>query len=51
LSEAAQDELLAKAILLAEFCSELGRLHVDTLNGSDYRKMKELRFNAADGVW
>jgi hypothetical protein len=51
LSEAVQDELLAKALLLKEFGSELGRPHVDTLNGSAYRNMKELRFNAADGVW
>jgi hypothetical protein len=51
LSEAIQDELLAKALLLAEFGSGLGRPHVDTLNGSAHCNMKELRFNAADGVW
>jgi hypothetical protein len=51
LAEAVQDELLAKALLLAEFGPELGRPHVDTLNGSRHRNMKELRFNAADGVW
>jgi hypothetical protein len=51
LSDSVQDELLAKAILLAEFGPELGRPHVDTLNGSTHRNMKELRFDAADGVW
>ena len=51
LAEAVQDELLAKALLLEEFGPELGRPHVDTLNGSRYRNMKELRFDAADGVW
>jgi hypothetical protein len=29
----------------------LGRPYVDTLNGSKYDNMKELRFNADDGVW
>ena len=29
----------------------LGRPHADTLNGSRYRNMKELRFRAARGVW
>ncbi len=44
-------ELLAKAELLETFGFELKRPHVDTLNGSQYANMKELRFNAADGVW
>ncbi len=51
LAEAVKDELLAKALLLAEFGPKLGRPHVDTLNGSRHRNMKELRFDAADGVW
>ena len=46
-----QDELLANAKLLEEFGPNLSRPQVDTLNGSDYRNMKELRFDAADGVW
>ncbi len=46
-----QDRLFAKATLLEEFGPELGRPHVDTLQGSQYPNMKELRFNAADGVW
>jgi len=29
----------------------LGRPYVDTLDGSRYTNMKELRFDAADGVW
>jgi hypothetical protein len=51
LPEAVQNELLATEVLLTEFTSKLGRLHVDTPNDSDYCNMKESRFNAADGVW
>jgi hypothetical protein len=51
LAREVQDELLAKAQLLATFGPELGRPHVDTLNGSRYQNMKELRFQALDGVW
>lgn len=29
----------------------MGRPRVDTLNGSKRANMKELRFDAADGVW
>lgn len=29
----------------------LGRPYVDTLEGSKYPNMKELRFTADDGVW
>ncbi len=46
-----QDELLAHAKVLEEFGPMLGRPRVDTLNGSRYANMKELRFNANDGVW
>jgi hypothetical protein len=46
-----QDTLLAKATFLEEFGPELGRPHVDTLQGSMYANMKELRFKAMDGVW
>jgi hypothetical protein len=48
---AAQDELLAKTLLLQVSGLNLRRPHVDTLNGSRHRNMKEIRFNAADGVW
>ena len=46
-----QDELLAQIELLEQFGPQLGRPRADTLNGSRYANMKELRFNAADGVW
>ena len=51
LNEAMQDELLAHAKLLAQFGPQLGRPRVDTLNGSRHANMKELRFDADDGVW
>ncbi|MYA22879.1 MAG: addiction module toxin RelE [Gemmatimonadetes bacterium] len=50
-SELVQDELLLNARLLEEFGPQLGRPHVDTLKGSDYANMKELRFKAESGVW
>lgn len=46
-----QDALLAVTALLIDFGPRLGRPHADTLNGSAYGNMKELRFNAAGGVW
>jgi hypothetical protein len=46
-----QDELLAHIALLEHFGPGLGRPRVDTLNGSKHPNMKELRFDAADGVW
>lgn len=51
LSAAVQDELLASAKLLARFGPQLGRPHTDTLNDSSFANMKELRFDADDGVW
>ena len=51
LSEAVQDELLAKAALLENFGPFLGRPNVDNLHGSRYANMKELRFDAEGGVW
>ena len=51
LPEAIQDELLAHARLLEVSGPQLGRPRVDTLNGSKHANMKELRFNADDGVW
>jgi hypothetical protein len=47
----AQDELLAHAKLLQQFGPQLGRPRADTLNGSRHANVKELRFDAADGVW
>ncbi len=46
-----QDELLAHIKLLEHFGPQLGRPRADTLNGSRHANMKELRFDAADGVW
>ncbi|MBP5977736.1 type II toxin-antitoxin system RelE/ParE family toxin [Brasilonema sp. CT11] len=46
-----QDELIAKTELLKVFGPKLKRPHVDTLNGSEYSNMKELRFTADRGVW
>src|SRR5438876_2525749 len=43
--------MLAHAKLLEQFGPQLGRPRVDTLNGSRHANMKELRFDAADGVW
>jgi hypothetical protein len=44
LPEEVQDELLARLEVLAEFGPQLGRPQVDTLNGSSFPNMKELRF-------
>ncbi len=46
-----QEELLAHLEMLKVFGARLGRPHVDTLKGSRYNNMKELRFNADGGVW
>ena len=43
--------VLALSRLLGEFGPHLGRPRVDTLNGSRYANMKEMRFSAADGEW
>jgi len=51
LPQGVQDELLAAARLLAEYGPRLGRPYVDTLKGSKHANMKELRFDAAGGVW
>ena len=46
-----QDETLALTRLLQQFGPNLGRPRADTLKGSRHANMKELRFDAADGVW
>jgi len=46
-----QTALAAKARLLEHFGPALGRQNVDTLAGSKHTNMKELRFDAAGGVW
>jgi hypothetical protein len=50
LPEPVQVEILALARLLQQFGPQLGRPRVDTLKGSSYPNMKELRFDASDGV-
>jgi hypothetical protein len=51
LPEEVQDELLALIEVLERIGPQLGRPRVDTLNGSRHASMKELRFDAAGGVW
>jgi hypothetical protein len=51
LSIAVQNELLASLRPLREYGPALGRPEVDTLNGSTYANMKELRFRVGGGVW
>jgi hypothetical protein len=51
LPEAVQDELLLGVRLLEMYGPKFGRPHVDTLKGSKFANMKELRFRADDGVW
>jgi hypothetical protein len=46
-----QNELLAHIKLLEQFGPQLGRPRADPLNGSRHANMKELRFDASDGVW
>ena len=51
LPEEVQDDLLAQAGVVEEFGPSAKRPRVDTSNGSKHANMKELRFDAADGVW
>ncbi len=51
LSKVVQDELLARANVLEQLGPNLSRPYADTLKGSKYRNMKELRFSADQGVW
>ena len=46
-----QDELLALVEVLEVLGPQMKRPRVDTLKGSRYKNMKELRFDACDGVW
>jgi hypothetical protein len=50
LPEEIQDELLARLKVLAEFGPQFGRPNVDTLEGSSFPNMKELRFRK-EGLW
>ena len=51
LNERLQDELFAHAKLLANYGPHLGRPTVDTLKGSTYFNMKEMRFSWQQEVW
>lgn len=51
LPEAVRLTLLANLSLLGTYGPMLGRPYADTLHGSAYANMKELRFDADDGVW
>jgi hypothetical protein len=51
LPEPVQDELLALARLIEQIGPHLGRPRVDALKGSKHANMKELRFDADNGVW
>ncbi|MGA8160407.1 MAG: type II toxin-antitoxin system RelE/ParE family toxin [Acidobacteriaceae bacterium] len=46
-----QDEVFALTRLLQQFGPHLGRPRADTLKESRHANMKELRFDAAGGVW
>jgi hypothetical protein len=46
----AKNELLARLKVLEAFGPNLGRPNVDTLKGSSFGNMKELRFQL-DGIW
>lgn len=48
---AVQDEIAAHGELLSAIGPSLKRPHADTLNGSSFANMKELRFIADGGVW
>ena len=51
LPEEVQDEFYAEAGFLQSMGPATGRPHVDTLNGSRYANMKELRFEALNDEW
>ena len=51
LAEAVRVEMLATLRFLKEHGPNTGRPAVDTLKGSSYTNMKELRFDADGGVW
>jgi hypothetical protein len=49
--QAVQNEIAAMAEMLGAIGPTLKRPHADTLKGSRFANMKELRFHADDGVW
>ncbi len=48
---AVQVAVFAAAGVLEQFGPQLNRPHVDTLKGSSYSNMKELRITLSDGEW
>ena len=50
-TEAVQDQLYQHALLLEQYGPTLGRPTADTLKGSRHKNMKELIFDADNGVW
>lgn len=51
LARPVQTAIAARARLIEEFGPQLGRPHVDTLEGSKHANMKELRCRADNGAW
>lgn len=50
-SKPVRREIYSLIELLKKLGPQLGRPHVDTLKGSKYSNMKELRFRADNGAW
>ncbi len=51
LDEAEQDEISAGLVLLSTYGPQLGRPRVDSVRGSQYSNMKELRLQIAGSPW
>ncbi|MEM9949135.1 MAG: type II toxin-antitoxin system RelE/ParE family toxin [Cyanobacteria bacterium P01_D01_bin.36] len=51
LDQSVKKQLAVSIKFLEEFGPQLKRPYADTLKGSSYSNMKELRFNSNDGVW
>lgn len=51
LPSAVRVEMIAQVEWVRQFGPTAKRPRVDTLKGSSFANMKELRFDAADGVW
>lgn len=51
LDRSVKKQLAVSIKFLEEFGPQLKRPYADTLKGSSYSNMKELRFNSNDGVW
>lgn len=49
--EEVREQIVSMIDLLEQFGPHLKRPHCDTLKGSKHANMKELRFDAANGVW